>query len=154
MDQQQNEEQAFPELKVTEEIRSYLYEMTKWANFLAIVGFVIAGFLLIIAFTIGGAVKTNLQQAVVLGLLGNVKERALIVVFLIIYAFVILYPSMLLFKFSKQGKLGILYGEQEALNQSLAKIKSLFRYYGIIAIIFIVQSLLIALGTLFGKANY
>ncbi len=154
MDQQQNEEQAFPELKVTEEIRSYLYEMTKWANFLAIVGFVIAGFLLIIAFTIGGAVKTNLQQAVVLGLLGNVKERALIIVFLIIYAFVILYPSMLLFKFSKQGKLGILYGEQEALNQSLAKIKSLFRYYGIIAIIFIVQSLLIALGTLFGKANY
>lgn len=154
MDQQQNEEQAFPELKVTEEIRSYLYETTKWANFLAIVGFVTTGFLLIIAFAIYRSVKTNLQQAVVLSLLGDVKDRAQIIVFLIIYAFAILYPSMLLFKFSKQGKLGILHGDQEALNQSLARIKSLFKYYGIIAIICIVQSLLIIISALFGKAIY
>lgn len=38
-----------PQLLVTEDMRSHIYETAKWTNFLAISGFVIAGLTLLIA---------------------------------------------------------------------------------------------------------
>ena len=48
-----------PQLMVTEEIRSYISDVAKWAHFLGIVGFVISGFMLLAELTVGSALSTN-----------------------------------------------------------------------------------------------
>lgn len=45
MEDFENEVPQEVKLVVTEEMRSYLYDMSKWARFLSVVGFVISAFL-------------------------------------------------------------------------------------------------------------
>lgn len=133
--------QEQPQLVVSEEMRSYFYEMAKWANFLAIVGFVFAGFMVVGAFTLGSAMGTNPELGAMVGQMGAFGGLAFTII-LLLYAFVIFYPSLLLFKYATKAKLGVLYGEQASLDEAMAKLKSLFKFWGIITMIFIILYIL------------
>lgn len=123
-------------LIVTEEMRSYIYDMAKWSSFLAVIGFIFSGITIVGAFTIGSAMETNPQLSEMLGQLGSIGKILFTIVNLVI-AFAIFYPSLLLFKYSSNAKQGVLYGEQDSLNEAFSKLKSLFKYWGILVIIFI-----------------
>lgn len=124
------------QLIVTEEMRSHFYEIAKWASFLAVVGFVITGFMVIAALTVGPAMNSNPEIRAMIGKMGSLGSIGFTVICMI-YAFVIFYPSLLLFKYSTKAKLGILYGEQSSLDEAISKLKSLFKYWGILTFIFI-----------------
>ncbi len=137
------EQENIPQLIITEDIRSYLYDMAKWANFLAIVGFVIAGFMIIASFTVGAAMSTNPELASLMA--SSALSPIGFTIFCLIYSFAIFYPSLLLFKYATRAKIGVLYGEQASLNEAFSKLKSLFKYWGIITIVFIVLYILMVL---------
>lgn len=139
--EEQVETTSQPQLIVTEEMRSYIYDLAKWANFLAIVGFVIASFMLLAALTVGTAMNTSPEIKAMMGALGNIGSTAITIVF-IAYGLFIFYPSVLLFKYARKAKLGVLYGEQENLNEAFSALKSLFRFWGIMVIILIGINLL------------
>jgi hypothetical protein len=143
---------AQPTLVVSEEIRSYLYDMAKWANFLAIVGFVFTALVALSALTIGSAMATNPEVAAMIGKMGN-AGGVVFTVFCLAYAFAIFYPSLLLFKYSAKAKLGVLYGEQDSLNDAMGKLKSLFKYWGIITIIFISLYALLILSSVLAQVK-
>lgn len=131
-----------PQLLITEDMRSHIYETAKWANFLAIVGFVMSGIMIITAFTIGSAMTSNPQMATMVGTLGKLGSGLFTLIFLC-YAFAIFYPSLLMYKYSTKAKLGVLYGDQASLTEALGKMKSLFKFWGILALIMISFYLLI-----------
>ncbi|SFG74436.1 DUF5362 family protein [Pedobacter insulae] len=144
-----NEQQNIPQLIITEDIRSYLYDMAKWANFLAIVGFVIAGFMIIASFTIGAAMSTNPELSALMA--SSALSPIGFTIFCLAYSFAIFYPSLLLFKYSTKAKLGVLYGEQASLNEAFSKLKSLFKYWGIITMIFIVLYVMLMVLSAFSR---
>jgi len=131
-----NETQEQTTLVVSEEMRSYIYEIAKWAGFLAIVGFVFTGMMIISGFTIGAAMNTSPEIMLMAGPLGKFGS-VFFTVFSLIFAFAVFYPSLLMFKYSSKAKHGVLYGEQGSLNDAISKLKSLFKYWGILNIIFI-----------------
>lgn len=133
---EQLENQKNPQLIVTEDMRSYFYDMAKWANFLGIIGFVISAFMLMAALTIGPTINANPEMAKMLGQLGAMDGATFSIVFLI-YGFAIFFPSLLMVRYAAKSKQGVLYGEQASLNEGIAKLKSLFKYFGVLAIIFI-----------------
>ncbi|MBB2145419.1 hypothetical protein GM921_07985 [Pedobacter sp. LMG 31464] len=137
-------------LVVSEEIRSYIYEIAKWAGFLAIVGFVFTGIMIIGAFTIGAAMNTSPEIMLMAGPLGKFGSIFFTVICLV-YAFAVFYPSLLLFKYSTKAKHGVLYGEQGSLNDALSKLKSLFKYWGILTIIFISLYVLAIISSIMAK---
>lgn len=140
-------------LVISEEIRSYLYEMTKWANFLAIVGFVLTGLMVVSAFTVGAAMTTSRELQAMSSQMGGLSGLGFTIFFLV-YAFVIFYPSLLMFKYASKAKMGVLYGEQEQLNEAIGKLKSLFKYWGILTLIIIcLYGLLIISAVLGGVAT-
>ena len=143
--------QQHPALIVTEEMRSYIYEIAKWTRFLAIVGFVITGFIVIAAFTANAIIATNPLLSLMFSQAGAAGSIALTIVFLI-YAFILFYPSLLMFKYSTKAKQGVLYGEQASLNEAFSKLKSLFKYWGILMIVFIALNLLTVISTIVGGA--
>lgn len=144
------EHENIPQLIITEDIRSYLYDMAKWANFLAIVGFVITGFMIIASFTVGAAMSTNPELSSLMA--SSALSPIAFTVFCLVYAFAIFYPSLLLFKYATKAKLGVLYGEQTSLNEAFNKLKSLFKYWGIITIVFIILYILMVLSQLMNLA--
>ena len=142
-----------PEVKlvVTEEMRSYIYEIAKWASFLAIVGFAFAGITILSAFTIGAVMNSNPQLLAMANTMGAAAGVVFTVMFLIL-AFAIFYPSLLMFKYATKAKIGVLYGDQASLDEAMSKLKSLFKYWGIITIIYLGFYALMIIATLMGKA--
>ncbi|TKB99898.1 DUF5362 family protein [Pedobacter cryotolerans] len=137
-------------LVVSEEMRSYIYEIAKWASFLAIVGFAFAGITIISAFTIGAVMNNNPQMLALASNMGAAAGAVFTVMFLII-AFAIFYPSLLMFKYAAKAKIGVLYGEQASLNEAMGKLKSLFKYWGIITIVYLALYALMIIATIMGR---
>jgi hypothetical protein len=145
-------EQEVPQevkLVVTEEMRSYLYDMSKWARFLSVVGFVISAFLTLGSFGIGAAVNANPGVLNQLGPLAGIGATG-VTIFYLLLALFFFYPSLLLFRFSTKGKLGILFGDQENLNDAISNVKSLFKFWGVITIVLIASYFLLLLAVLAG----
>ena len=138
-------EQEIPQevkLVVTEEMRSYIYDITKWAKFLSIVGFVFAVLLVLVSFSIPSLIASNPAIAKQFGPLGQGGSVILTVIYLLLGLFYF-YPSLLLLRISNKGKQGVLYGDQESLNTAVQNVKSLFKFWGIITIVVIVSYFLL-----------
>ncbi|WP_199121131.1 DUF5362 family protein [Pedobacter sp. ASV28] len=125
-----------PQLIVTEDMRSFIYDMAKWASFLAIVGFGVSALMFISALTVGPLLNSNPEMAKMLGQLGAMGGNIFSIV-CIIYGLAFFYPSFLLSRYASKAKQGVLYGDQNSLDEAIAKLKSLFKYFGILAIIII-----------------
>ena len=132
-------EQTPQEVKliVTEEMRSYIYEISKWARFLSIIGFILSAFLIIGSFGIGAALTANPSMVAQLGPLAGAGAIGVTVVYLVL-ALMYFYPSLLLFRFSNKGKQGVLFGDQESLNDAMMNMKSLFKFWGIFTIVIMI----------------
>ena len=120
-------------LVVTEEMRSYLYDITKWAKFLSIIGFVISVFIILAAFSIPAIINSNPAVAAQMGQLGASGATIITVIYFIL-GLLLFYPSILLNKVANKGKQGVLFGDQESLNQAVSNLKSLFKFWGIVTI--------------------
>lgn len=143
------EEQKYPQLIVTEDMRSYIYDMAKWANFLGIVGLVISAFLLLAALTVGPTINANPEMGKMLGQLGAMDGTTISIVFLI-YGALIFYPSLLMMRYASKAKQGVLYGDQENLNEATSRLKSIFKYFGVLTIVFIVLYLMTLFSAVLG----
>ncbi len=140
-----------PTLIVTEDMRSYIYDMAKWANSLAIVGFVIAAILILASFTVGSAMQADPKLAATMAT-SNLNP-IVITIFCLIWAFAVFYPSLLLFKYATKAKLGVLYGQQASLDEAFGKLKSLFKYWGVITLIVVALYIMLVILTLVTNAR-
>lgn len=134
--EEQNPEEIIQEeveLVVTEEIRSYIYETAKWARFLSIVGFVVTGWLIIIAFS-ASAFETAFKQRPGGEQLAELGSTVLMIFFLLT-ALIYFYPSLMLFKYATAAKAAVLYGDQDSLNTAMGKMKSFFKFWAILTIV-------------------
>jgi hypothetical protein len=149
MEDFENEVPQEVKLVVTEEMRSYFYDMSKWARFLSVVGFVISAFLTLGSFGIGAAVTANPGMLNQLGPLGGIGATG-ITIFYLLLALFFFYPSLLLLRFSAKVKQGVLFGDQGNLNDAIAHVKSLFKFWGVITILLIASYFLLLLAVLTG----
>ncbi|MGY3054782.1 hypothetical protein ACVWYG_002991 [Pedobacter sp. UYEF25] len=131
-------------LIVTEEMRSYIYDITKWAKFLSIIGYAVAILLLLGSFSIGSLLNSNPSALAALGPLAKGGSTLISIIYLLIAAFYF-YPSMLLGRISARGKQAVLFGDQENLDSTLLQMKSLFKFWGIITLVIIVAYVLLVI---------
>lgn len=146
-------EQGQEQLIVTEEIRSYIYETAKWTKFLSIVGLVFAVFLALMAFSANAII-----DALVVATPGNPLAQmgtAFLTVYFLSISLMLFYPSFLLFKYSNAATTAVLYADQENFTVAMKKMKSVFKFWGIIAIIVLslyILSILLAIVAKIGGA--
>ena len=120
-------------LVVTEDIRSHIYETAKWARFLAIVGFLTSGVLIMVAFS-ASAFENALTQTPGGQQMAELGSTMLTVIMLL-SALLYFYPSLMLFKYASAAKTAVLYQEQESLSVAMAKMKSFFKFWAILTIV-------------------
>ena len=140
----QNQESSLFGLGFDQSIKSHLAEAARWAKFLALVGFVICGLIVILSFFMGTILSS-------MGSYNDLDDGAGLGIFLtIIYlAIGVLYffPCLFLFRFAINMTAALNTNDQLTLNRSFQNLKIMFRYVGILTIV--VLSLYI-LGFLFG----
>lgn len=122
-------------LQVDEVGQAYLLETARWGTFIAIIGFIIAGLLVLLGFfvmviggTVGSMSKAYSGLPIGFGFLGFIY---------IIFAGIYFFPSLKLINFSAGIKRSLPIKDQDEFNAALSKLKSLFKLVGILIIIMI-----------------
>lgn len=142
MEEIDNQVQDENSLVINEEINEYLSETSRWANFLAIVGYVGMGLLMVIAIVMmvglsrmGDMVGSRIPA----GLMGFIY---------IIFAVIYYFPVSYLHKFSREMKQGLSSKDMNSVSFGFQNLKSLFKFLGIFTIVILSVYALIFLFTI------
>ncbi len=131
-------------MQLGEQAKSHLKEAAKWAVFLSIVGFIGIGLMIILSFTIG-SVLANLPIENFGGLSPQFFSY-----FYLIFAGIYFIPVYYLYQFGTKIKAALLNDDNDLLTFGLKKIKSLYKFLGILTIVGISFYFILMLFGVFG----
>jgi Ca2+/Na+ antiporter len=123
-----------PELILNFEAQSYLREAGKWANFLAIIGFIICGIILIIAF-FAGSMFTIMSKMMPNGNNIPAGVGGFVTVFYILFDVLYFFFAYYLYQFADKIKKGIVFTDNAHVTAAFNKLKSFFKLWGIVTIV-------------------
>ena len=131
---EQNQESSLFGFGIDQSSRAHLAEAAKWAKFLAIVGFVMCGLIIVLSFFIGALFSTSMSRYGDSAAFGSAFGIIMTIVYL---SFGVLYffPCLFLFRFANNMIVALNSNEQITLNRSFQNLKIMFRYVGILTII-------------------
>ncbi|MGI4020940.1 MAG: DUF5362 family protein [Janthinobacterium lividum] len=138
MEETENTEAAgeATEMLITFEAEAYLRETGKWANFIGMAGFMFSILTVISAFSVGPLVS-QLQHTYGSAVEKQALSSGLTFMF-IVFGILIFLPSFYLFQVGAGFKNGFNYADQPSLNLAFQKLKSYFKFFGILIISFLV----------------
>ena len=116
-------------MELGQQAKNYILEASKWATFLSIIGFIAIGLMIILSFTIG-TVLANLPVET----MGGISPQFFSFFYLII-AGVYFIPVFYLFQFGSKTKQAIINNDTDVLTFGLKKLRSHYKFLGIISII-------------------
>ena len=122
------------ELYISDQSKKYLLETAKWAKFIAIMGFIGIGFMILIGIFMGafmGSMATASEEFAAWG----TGFSALMSVFYISIAVLYLYPVLKLYQFADQTKKALAVNSTEGISLAFESQKSMFKFMGIMTII-------------------
>lgn len=125
----------------------YLADTVKWAKFLAIVGFVMVGFIVIVALFAGSMLSSLGSLDPQLGGGAALGGGLLTVVYLIV-AIIYFIPCLYLYRFAQRTGDALNAKNQELLNEGLGNLRSLYKFMGILTAIVIGLYVLAFIGAL------
>ena len=121
-------------LFLTQEGQYYLAEAGKWANFLAIVGFIVCGLFLIMALFIGTLFSALSSFSTTASPMPSGFAPVLTVVFILFDVLYFFFPYYL-YQFAGRLKRGLAIMDSDQLAESFGKLKSFFKLCGIVTIV-------------------
>lgn len=122
------------DLQVSAASQNFLNEAAKWGKFLAIVGFIFCGIMIVVAFFIPTLFMTLPPYNQLSGSFSSGVSAGITVVYLVL-ALILFFPCLYLFRFSVKMKLALSSVSQENFDISLQNLKSLLKFYGIFTIV-------------------
>ncbi|QKG81055.1 DUF5362 family protein [Tenuifilum thalassicum] len=123
----ENAQNQTNEMRINNEVKNYLIETAKWGKFLAIVGYVFLGIIVLVGLLfIVGVSWLNSFSA-------NPARFAGVIYFII--ALVYYFPINFLHKFSNSIRNGLESDSETMVTFGFQNLKSLFKFMGIITII-------------------
>jgi hypothetical protein len=122
------------DLQIDPESNSYLSEAAKWSKFLAIMGFIMCGLLVIL-----GLFSASIYGSASHAIGGAFSEMGgfMIAAFYFVFAVVYFFPCLYLLRFSSKMQAALRSNNQQELNNSFSNLKSCFRFMGILTIVVI-----------------
>lgn len=135
------------DLSINSHIRSYLEEIARWANFLAILGFIGLGLGFLFALGIGTMMGSMPEMGG--AMLGSTFSIGYIF-FMAIYLAIFIFPLLYLYRFASNTKKALRSDDQEALTLAFSNLKSHYKFIGIFTAIIMGLYLLIFVFALLG----
>jgi hypothetical protein len=117
-------------IEIEQETLDHLNTARKWAMFVAIIGFIFLGLIIVI-----GAIAGTFLTAFNAGEKGLGIPESLMFIPLLILAIIYFFPILFLFRFSKHSLHAIQHLDKTAFNKAIKNLKYYFAYFGIIIIV-------------------
>lgn len=111
-----------------DEIKYYLLESSKWSKFLAIIGYVVMGFLILLGFLM----MLRLPLLSVLSKGGSMFGLGLLY---ILIAVIYYFPTTYLYRFSYKIKQGVHSNDESVFTDGFLNLKKMFKFKGIMMIV-------------------
>ena len=148
---EQNQESSLFGFGIDQSSRAHLAEAAKWAKFLAIIGFVMCGLIIVLSFFIGALFSTSMSRYGDSAAFGSGFGIIMTIVYL---SFGVLYffPCLFLFRFANNMIVALNSNEQITLNRSFQNLKIMFRYVGILTIIVLALYIIVFVFGILGAA--
>ncbi len=128
------------DLQINARVATHLKETAGWAKFLGILGFILAGLLAILAFVIPEFMNRygSYSSYSSYDYSGNTKMLgvAMTVAYLFVAA-LMFFVALFTFKFGSKTRAALALNDQVSLDTGFRNLKFLFRFYGIVAIIYL-----------------
>ena len=141
------------DLQVTPQAQSYLTESAKWGKFLAIVGFIFCGLMVILAFLIPAFLSEVTRNSASEATLSfSSSTRTVMTVLYLILAVLLFFPCIYLYRFSVKMQMATRNISQENFDDALMNLKSMFKFYGIFTITILSFYALIIIVSIIGAA--
>ena len=123
-------------LDLDEQNKATFLEMTRWTKFLAIIGFVFLGLLVVAGIFIGMTINNsfNALNTQYGGALGSIGSLGFILLYSLLAA-IYFYPTYALLKYSTGMKYAITHNDKTRFGIALNYLKNMFKYIGIFMII-------------------
>jgi hypothetical protein len=122
------------DLQVTPQALGYLSESAKWGKFLAIMGFIFCGIMIVVAFFIP-VFLTQLPPYNTMSSEINSGMKVTMTILYLLLALLFFFPCFYLYKFSVKMQSAVRVVSQENFDESLMNLKSMLKFYGIFTII-------------------
>lgn len=142
-------------LSIEPATKAHLSEASKWAKFLAIVGMIFLGLMVVTGIVLATSVSRDLsrldspQDSYPLSMFGSS-----VAIVYIIFAVVGFLPALFLLRFANKTKTALASDNQEALNLAFQNLKAYLRYIGIVVIIWLALFVIGTLFTIIGAAAF
>jgi hypothetical protein len=134
------------EIILNEQAISALRESAKWSMFLAIIGFIGIGFMILAALFMTSAMSMIPDGNQGLGASPFGAIKGFISVFYILMAVVYFFPIMYLYKYASGMKMALNNYNSDAVSDALVQLKSHHKFLGITMIVIFSLYLLIIIG--------
>ena len=133
------------ELRLSQTAADYLKESAKWSFFLAIVGFIGIGFMVLLAVFMS-TFMSSMAQNPAMGVMGQMQGMlsAIYILFAVLYAFPIYY----LYKYATDAKTALVTANSDLLETALGYLKSHHKFLGIMMIVILSLYALIFIGAI------
>lgn len=132
MDYTQQSHEPIFNFGMDETARASMLETARWAKFIAIMGFIFLGILIVAGIFLSMTLSNNpyMQARGMGGIFGGFS-----IVLYVIMAAIYFYPTYALYKFSRLIKPALLTENQQMFNTALGYLKGMFKYTGIVMIV-------------------
>jgi hypothetical protein len=147
---EQNTETSLFTLQVDHQASGFLGETARWAKFLAILGFISCGLLVLAALFLGTLIAYFSRIGGGTPMPGGMG--AFVSVFYILMALLYFFPCLYLFNFASKMQIALRNNDQDHLNESFKNLKSTFRFVGILTIVSLGLGLLVFVLGMIGAA--
>ena len=130
-------------MNIDETIKSHLNEAAKWGKFLAIMGFILCGILIIAGIVLATSVNSITSRYEGFYERNTMQGLGAAMIFVyVIIAIIYFFPCLFLLRFSDKMKTALSTNDQLTLTAGFQNLKILFRYVGILTIILLAIYLL------------
>src|SRR5438034_11176521 len=134
---EQNQDSSLFGLTIDSNSRNHLSTAASWAKFLAIMGFIVCGLIIIVGIFAGSIFETMSTRYERFGN-PEINARgfgAIAAVVYILIAILYFFPCLFLFNFASRMKIALLSSDEEKLNSSFQNLNKTFRYMRVLTII-------------------
>ena len=131
------QDNIFESNSIDQVAKAYLLETTKWAKFLAILGFIVYGLAILgcLGMILGGTSIASSMPG--FDMYSGIGLTGLGLIYLIIIL-ICFYPTYCLYKFAVKTKEGLQNSNNASLTEGFKNQKNMYKFYGIFTIIMLV----------------
>jgi hypothetical protein len=137
------------ELQIDHNGTSYVRDAARWAKFLAVVGFIFCGLMVLVAILFASVLSSVFNT---MGSAGPAFSGGLVSTVYILMALLFFFPCLYLYNFASKAQAALNRNDQEQLNVSFRNLRAYFRFLGILTIIYLSLLVLVFIIGIIGSA--